>query len=555
VPSRRLALFFILARGAVLEVVLFSPSARVPLRTPLVPRGARAAPAAVPLEGRETGRGSVVFRLELTARALGELLAHEELLLFLESATPGRALAGAALQLRGQDCALVAAGRNELSSRQPTVFRRSPGCRGLRDLGGPAALDLVVEARGGGGVSLLGFVPAADAAPGLIQVAPTRARPTPLDVRGAFVDYPETAPRIVLLSHMWRLALGVEWLASIVALAIAFACAGCFVFPTRPAIEGRALAATATILRGATGAALFAASLTLLHAVLEPPFSGPDEPYHLLGFAELAKDEALARDTVVWMGETHLWRIRYDPQARFRTIDVGRPYVAEDVQLRPTEVAMRSAILARLWRVAAPLVRGEPAPRALLALRLLNSLGFSLAVGVAAALALALVVEPFPQWLAFPFLFVPSLPFFAMHVSETAILCSVYVLLGVSLAIQSLDGPRAHWAGLPLGLATGLMLAGGRSPWPLVPLVAAVLLGRVVLGSRGASAGVRAALGFWAGFALGAAVFFLLLDGAYRSMMDSYATHYMRFVLRAKSAGQYPGSPGGGGGLIAGQRC
>ena len=50
--------------------------------------------------------------------------------------------------------------------------------------------------------------------------------------------------------------------------------------------------------------------------------------------------------------------------------------------------------------------------------------------------------EPLPQWLAFPFLFVPSLPFFAMHVSETALLCSIYVLLAISLAVLFGDGPR-----------------------------------------------------------------------------------------------------------------
>ena len=92
-------------------------------------------------------------------------------------------------------------------------------------------------------------------------------------------------------------------------------------------------------------------------------------------------------------------------------------------------------------------LRGLPAPRVLLALRLLNALVFALAVGVAAALAVALVPEPLPQWLAFPFLFVPSLPFFAMHVSETALLCSIYVLLAISLAVLFGDGPGSHWAG------------------------------------------------------------------------------------------------------------
>ncbi len=528
VPSRRLALLFILALGALLGVVLFAESARVPLRTPLVPRASRASPLSVPLDGRETRRASTLFRLELVAREPAELLAHEELHLFLESVPKGRALVAARLQLRGSDCALVATGREELTSQQPTVLRRSAECR-PRDLPGPVALDLEVEVKGDGGVSLLAFVPATDT-PAPLQITPSRTRPTPLDVRGAFVDYPATAPRIVLLNHMWRIAPGVGWLAGLVGLAIAIACAGCLVFPTRPATDSRFWPATVTILRGVAGAALFATSLTLLHAVLDPPLSGPDEPYHLLGFADLVKDEALAEDTIAWMGETHLWRIRQQPGERFRTIDVGQPYVVEDDQLRPTEVAMRSAILARTWRAVAPVVRGQPAPRALLALRILNGLVFALAVGAASALALALVAEPLPQWLVFPFLFVPSLPFFAMHVSETAILCSVYVLLGASLAVVSLDGPRAHWAGLPLGLATGLMLAGGRSPWPLTVLVSAILLGRVLLGPRGSRREIRDALVFWGGLGLGAAVFFLALDDAYRMMTETYAIYFTRFV-------------------------
>src|SRR5262249_6109667 len=152
-----------------------------------------------------------------------------------------------------------------------------------------------------------------------------------------------------------------------------------------------------------------------------------------------------------------------------------------------------SAVLARLWRLAAPLVAGKPAPSVLLALRLLNAVLFALAVAAAAVLAAAAVAEPFPQWLTVVFLFVPSLPYFAMHVSETAILCSVYVLLAAGIAALFLDGPRASWAGLPIGIATGMMLAGGRSPWPLAALVGAALLGRVLLGPPPLASSARSA--------------------------------------------------------------
>ena len=69
------------------------------------------------------------------------------------------------------------------------------------------------------------------------------------------------------------------------------------------------------------------------------------------------------------------------------------------------------------------------------------------------------------------------------------------------------------------------MLAGGRSPWPVAALVAGVLLGRIVLGSR-ASNERRAAVVFWAGFAAGASVFFLIQDAAYRTMTRAWGEQY-----------------------------
>jgi hypothetical protein len=387
-------------------------------------------------------------------------------------------------------------------------------------------MDLTIEVSEGGTLALLGFDPVAGAPPGPLQVPPSGPRRSLFDLRGAFVDYPARAPRITLLNHMWRTSPGAEWLWLGLAAGIGLGVAGCLSFPVRAlAIDADRPRAVA-IWTSAAAAALLAGSLGVTYAVLVPPLTAPDEPYHLLGFAELAADRALAEDTVRWMGETHLWRIRYQPTEHFRTIDVGQPYVVEDDQLQPTEVAMRSAVLARLWETVTPFLVGEPAPRVLFALRLLNALVFALAVGAATAFAAATVPEPFPQWLGFPFLFVSSLPFFAMHVSETALLCSIYVILATSLAALFLDGPRTAWAGAPLGLATGLMLAGGRSPWPLAGLVALALLGRVLLGTRGAPNAPRQALSFWGGFAAGAAVFFALESDAYRAMRTTWAYHF-----------------------------
>ena len=116
-PSRRLALAFVSLLGVTLGVVLFSESARVPLRTPLVPRSARGEPTAIALEGREGRQGTTMFRLALAATD-PRALAAEELQLFLSSETPRARLVSARLQVRGSECAFEAPGRCLESPRE-----------------------------------------------------------------------------------------------------------------------------------------------------------------------------------------------------------------------------------------------------------------------------------------------------------------------------------------------------------------------------------------------------------------------------------------------------
>jgi hypothetical protein len=516
--SRRLlAAAFVALLGFAVALVLALPSARVPLREPLVPKAARGEATAIPLEVRESRRQTRVYRLTLSAADPGVLVGHDELQLVFASAPPRRELRMAELRARTAPCLLEAPSARELADGQPVAFRRSGSCSGLAS---GAELDLTIELEGDGTLALLGFEPLAGSPPGPLQVkAPAR---TARDVRGAVVDYTTPAPRVELLGRMWRLPPGTPWLWLGLAAGVALLIAGCLLFPTEP-LAGAPRAGG--LVKGAAAAACVAAGLGVLYAVLVPPLMGPDEPYHLLGFADLASSRALADDTVVWMGETHLWRIRYQPTERFRTIDVGHPHIEEDGQLRATEVAMRSAVLARLWETVVRFLGGRSAPPVLITLRLLNVLVAALAVAAATALAMATVGEPFPQWLGVSLFIAPSLPFFSMHVSETAILCAVYVLLATALAVLFLDGPRADGSGLPLGVGTGLMLAGGRSPWPLAALVAAALVGRVLLGSRAGDARASA-VRFWAGFAAGASLLFVVQDAAYRDMTLAWAERF-----------------------------
>jgi hypothetical protein len=508
--------------GLILALTLAGPGARSPLRESFVPKAERGAAVSLPLEARESQRRTVVHRLTLSLPDTSVLLDHDELQIFFSSTPTRRELVRGELRVRAAPCVL-AVGAGELTDGQPVTFQRSGGCSVERFA--KADADLTIELRGGGTLALLAFEPVAGSAPGPIQVSAPSAGTGPFAVRGAFVDYTPAWPRVLLLNAMWRGASGTGWVWVSLVVGVALACLGCIAYPTQ-AIEKSSLVSQPSVpARAAGAAALVAGGLGVLYSVLVPPLMGPDEPYHMLGFAELASNRALARDTVAWMGETHLWRIRQQPTERFRSVDVGRPYIVADEQLRATEVGMRSAVLGRFWEALAPLAGARPAPDILLGFRLLNALVFALAVGLATALAVVMVAEPFPQWLACSLLLVPSLPFFAMHVSETALLCSIYVLLAAAVAILFLDGPHVHWAGIPLGLSTGLMLAGGRSPWPLSGLVGAVLAGRMALGSRRADSR-RAALVFWCGFAAGLALLFLIQDEAYRNMTLSWGERF-----------------------------
>jgi hypothetical protein len=409
------------------------------------------------------------------------------------------------LLLPGASCRYEAAAGSDLAGSGRIAFLRGPACQGLA---GPAAgeLQLTLVTRTPEELALQAFDLLPDEAPGPFLYASPGPRSPARLVHGSYVDWPTRVEmsRIALLNGMWQVSEGIDWIWAV--LAVAFA-----------------LAALGLASRGAgVGALCLAASLGGLYAVLSPPLMAPDEPSHLLGYAALAGDRGLASQTEQWVRTTHVQRIRFTTH-RFGVRDIGRPYVRQaDPYAGAHDARWRSAAAARLWRLAHRGLRGLSAQRTLLGMRLLNALLFAGAVGAAAAFATACAPGPYPQLLAFPLLLIPALPFFAMHLSETSVLCCAYVLVAIGLGVLFLDGPRAAWAGLPIGLGTGIMLGGGRSGWPLLALLALVLLGRLALGPRPPAPALRSAVVFWLGFGAGATVFYLFPDESFVEMMHKY---------------------------------
>ena len=366
--------------------------------------------------------------------------------------------------------------------------------------------------------------PASGVTPAFLHAAPGGRGTTSLPIlRGVYVDYPPgpTWTRVELLSYMWEIAEGPEWLWVALGGSACLALAGLLVFPMGPNVPmGRRRFLAASSL----AAACLAGSLGLAHAVLNPPLFAPDEPYHLLAYSALIADPSLDVDTRDWMKLVHLQRIRFT-KGRFLASEVGRPYTrAEDPYLDVPTVRERSSVAAALWSAAGRFLRGRGAPQTLLAFRLLNAAAFALAVGVAAALATALTTVPYPQLLSVPFLLVPALPYLATHLSEVAVLCPAYVVLSTCVVVLFLDGPLAHWVGLPFGVAYAVALAGGRQAWPLVALVLFLLATRVLLGTNQSRHGNRDALVFWLGLAAGASLFPALTGSEFRAFLKSYFT-------------------------------
>jgi hypothetical protein len=522
------ALLCVAVCGAIIGTFLVSSGSgpQTPHKTPFVAKTQRGQPFLVPLERRPGKPGVSLYRTDLYLTSAGTLLGHPEVQLFFSTGPGSARLLQAELQLVGTRCRYRTVGVATLVDGEPLALRRDAACTAPAVIPNPR-LVLTAEREGDQELSVWSFHALPDTPyPSAIRVSnATPESDTPL-LRGFFVDDPPTARRIRLLNYMWQLSSSTLWLWLLLGLAAALAVTGALVFPMQrlPPEGGQALLKTALV--GGLGAACFAGALGLGYATLCPPLSGPDEPYHLLGFAKLNREGSLPAELVQWMNLTHFQRIRGHAAERFRAADMGNPLHfrldnvrLDDPQFTPTEVPERSASAAVLWGLTGRLLRHQSPSRTLLAMRLLNASLFAVMVGLGTGLAMVCSAGPSPQLLCLPFLFVPTLPFFAMTFSESALLTSAYVLLASSLAVMFLDGPRAHGAGFPLGLSTGLMLAGGRSAWPLAAIVAVALVARVLLGPAREEGQLRAAVAFWAGLALGGSVFYLLLNDDYGAMV------------------------------------
>jgi hypothetical protein len=414
----------------------------------------------------------------------------------------------ASLDVIGTSCAFQTPANAQIENNATLAFVRGDVCNPLRQVpSGELKLTVELESRHAVAVWTYDRRPADSAKAGEIEVMglPTRAGPYPV-LRGKYADPVAGigARRIELLNYMWASSGSVAWIWTGVAASSLLLCVGLWLVAAR-AIVGRAI-----------GTACLAAAAAVLWAVLIPPLQGADEPDHLLSFAALVGID-IEPELRRLSQQVHFSRIAFDGNEHFRPSDREHPDPAVwDVEIHAEDTARRSPLTALLWRGAARLFhpRGAPPFQTLWRLRLLHASIFAWAAGLSALLIQSLYRGSGRQWALIGLGIAPTVPYFATMVSDWALFVSISVLWSAAIVVTWADG--AAVAGLLLGGSFGLLAATSIAALPLAPLLAAVLVGRIVWGGRNEGEGVQPTLIYWGGVATGLACGFLIAANVYR---------------------------------------
>ena len=421
------------------------------------------------------------------------LATHKRLDLLVATYDTIPRLQRATLTIEGTDCTFESRPGARYPNNGMLTLLRSKEC--ARMTGAPTGrLTFEVRFNGTGRAGLWTYRAPADALdPARIYLSdPTYAEQGVLcEVRASYVDEFgwSNLRRIDLLAYVWHLGTDrPEWIWIALGICSALLATAAFAILSSPTSADSALRAIA--LGCAAGA------LAALYAVLVPPFQAADEPSHLLTVLDDIGRPELAAQATALARRGHFDRIHFHPDEGFRPVDrttLGAPTNDGDAS-----DALRGMGVRYLWRLTAPLTRSLDAAHVLLCVRLIHGVIFGLAVGIFVLLTAVCSDVQRPTSLALPLFLVPTLPFFAMYVSNYAPLSSVYVLLGAGVLVSMGGNARAHYGGAILGVGFILAVLISRSALPLTPFVLSLLVARILTGG-GPNASSRSAFLFWTG--------------------------------------------------------
>jgi hypothetical protein len=443
--------------------------------------------------------------LPMFVAAPATLLAHPRVAILLATHGGRPTLDEAVLEWMDGSCAFRSAPGAVLENNQTLDLFKDAACRADETAAANLRLTVRVKERAHR-VAVWAYQPApGPQPPDLIRIWEGDPGTYPAGiVRGTYFERGGRPRRIALLNYVWNIAADSTWIWVTLVVAGALTALSVVLLTRTTDEPAPRWKANATI---ALACASLAFALGILYVTFVPPFEAPDEPAHLMAFADITGRTGMVQSAETLAKRGHLQRLRFHGDERFRPGDVGRPWpVAWTSEVFAHDVEGRSLTTFWWWKATGGLTRGLTTPRTLLTARLANALAFALTIG-AASLLFAAAAPPGATRSVLPIvlLLVPTLPFFATHLSEFALLTDAYILLAASIGVLLADGPMVHRVGFPLGASIALALLSGRSAAPILPLFAALLAARVVLGQRDGTP--RRTAIFWASCGAGLALF------------------------------------------------
>lgn len=469
----------------------------------------------VPVKMLTTREGDRQHMLPMFAAAPATLLRHPRVAILLATYGGTPTLDEAVLEWMDGRCSYRSAPGAVLANNQTLELIKDAGCRADEQAAANMRLTLRLKERDQH-VAVWTYQPEPGVqAPELLRIweGDPGIQPAGI-VRGTYLEEGDHPRRIALLNYVWNIAADPTWIwVTLVVAGGLTAISVLLITATTDTNPGGRM----TFVRGALACASLTFALGILYATFVPPLQAPDEPDHLLAFANSSDRATMAAGAASLARRGHLERLQFRGDQRFRPSDVGHPWgKAWPSEVFAHDVQARSLTTFWWWKITGGLTRGLTTPRTLLTARLANALLFALTMGVAVLLFAAAAPAtgtrlPAPLLL----LIVPTLPFFATHLAEFALLTDAYILFAACLCVLLADGPMVHRIGFPLGASIALALLSGRSAAPILPLFAAALAGRVVLGQRDRSR--RSTAIFWITCGAGLSLFPAFVSEAFKS--------------------------------------
>lgn len=483
IPAAALAL---LVAAPALVRLLAVPD-QFPLRSWLIDE-----PAALPARAIElpvveqTGREDVL-RLVLATSDAPALQRFDRLEPILATYGTAPRLTRAELAFAGTDCRFVAPAGAALANNDRLGLVRQGDCTAIGAV--HITLDLWIE-RGSGRVAVWTFE--GETAGGLLLHEDAGGRRWVVRGMAATTAPASSLSRADLLASLWRVSTRTV-------LGRGAGAAGLLLFGlVLLGLADRASGRPRGVLAGAAGAGCLMGGLALGHALLIPPLQAPDEPVHILSFAELIGQTDWPSETERLARRVHFERIRHRGDQHYRASDIGHDWPqAWSAAVAPVAVAARSPLAAWWWQGLGGWLRALPIEQALWRVRAANSLLAGLAAGVAAML-LILLLPGRSSLVALGLFVAPTVPFYGMFWADAPVILAASLVLAAALAPIVLDAPHRWLAGAPVGVATTLVIVSGRRSWPLAVAVLVILAGRAVAGSAVHEDG-RKRLVFWGG--------------------------------------------------------